>query len=356
MKAPAAERPRLAARLPEPGRFWIRYAPREWPGPEGLWTDLSTAGLGRAAGAASTEGAWPSPVEHEPLDDVVYLPPVSPRNSAARGAIAREHLALGTPILVQEQAGRAGPGSAAGAVCVIDPLSALLAGDLAALDRLPEDCPEPAVVWPLVVGLTDDPALWEEGCMRLAGAGAATVQALALDLDPADRRRLVEICGERAFEPLFHRPPPSTETEREFARTASRHGLAPFLRRPLPPPPAPAAAGAGLRAAGPANASNRRIAGDLGLAAELWLRVGRPEGPGQALYAAARQADRTPYDLAALAREENLATLTWLDAAGRRVVEESAAGEEPALLAALLAEYLAPAPSQGGGTQGQEGD
>ncbi len=197
-------------------------------------------------------------------------------------------------------------------------------------------------MWPLAAGLTDDPALWEAGCARLAAAGAATVQALALDLEPAERRRLVERCGEAAFEPLFHRPPPDARTERDFARTAHRHGLDPFLPRPLPAPASAGAAGAGGTAGfRRAAAVNRRLAGELALAGELWLRLGRPAGPGQALYAAARQADRTPYDLAGLAREKNLAPLSWLDAAGRRMVEEGAAGESPALLADLLAEYVA---------------
>src|SRR5262249_36876250 len=145
-------------------------------------------GRGQVGEGGRTGGGW----VQEPLDDVVYLPPVAPESTVALEEIARGHLAVGTPILVQKQAGRAGARSPPGAVCAIDPLGALLAGDLGALDRLPEGVN--AVVWPLVAGLTDDPALWEEGCARLARAGATVVQALALDLYPADRRRLVEAC------------------------------------------------------------------------------------------------------------------------------------------------------------------
>ena len=341
MKVPAAERARPAARLPEPGRFWIRYAPRDWPGPPGLWVDLATAGLGRPpASLPSAELDLPALGGPEPLGDLLYLPPVFPALAAARDALARRHLAQGTPVLIQIEADDRAPAAPLppGAVAVLDPLAALLDRDWAALDRLP---PGAAAVWPLAAGLTDDPALWEEGCARLAAAGAAAVQALALDLDPADRRRLVERCGEAAFEPLFHRPA-SAAAERGFARAAHRHGLAPFLPRPLPPAPAADLEGDLATGSGRRAAANRRLGGQLALAAELWLRLGRPAGPGQALYAAARQADRTAYDLAALAREGNLAPLAWLDPAARRLVEEGAAGETPALLGELLAEYVAP--------------
>ena len=89
-------------------------------------------------------------------------------------------------------------------------------------------------------GLTDDPALWELGCRDLAAAGVRCVQALALTLTPADRRRLAERWGgeEESFDALFHREP---RAERDFARAAHRHGLAAFS------PPAAAAAGAGRR-------------------------------------------------------------------------------------------------------------
>ncbi len=341
MTAPAepaqrAEPPRPAAHLAEPARFWIRYAPRAWPGADGPWIDLATAGLGPAA-----ERAGPADLPEiggpQPLDDLLYLPLVPPSHAAARDAVARARLAAGTPVLLQAQLGAAASGRPAaapvppsGAVVVADPLAALLAGDLAALDRLPAGA---AVVWPLVAGLTDDPALWEAGCGRLAAAGAGVVQVLALDLGPADRRRLVVWCGEAAFEPLFHRPPPAAAAARAFARTAARHGLAPFLARP-------AVIAAGSATFNPAAAANRRLAGELALAAELSARLDGPAGRTQALFAAARQADRTAYDLAALAREGNLPALTWLDAAGRRMVEESVAGAPPALLAELLAEYV----------------
>ena len=118
--------------------------------------------------------------------------------------------------------------------------------------------------------------------------------------------------------PLFHREP---RAERDFARVAHRHGLAPFLPRPLPRPPM-------------LGAGNRRIGGALALAAEVWLRLGRPVETGQALYRDARWADRTTYDLEALAREGNLGVLPFdpLEPFDRRRVR--AEGTSPSKLPA----------------------
>ncbi|HEV7519071.1 MAG TPA: hypothetical protein VGR07_22505 [Thermoanaerobaculia bacterium] len=309
---------RPVVQLPEPGRFWVRYTPRGWPKPAGPWTDLAAGRIGwghDSAADAGTIEAGPAP-----LDDLLYLPPVPPERAAERDRLARERLAAGTPVLVQLRPGEIP--EIAPAVRVYDLLPALLARDLAPLDLLPAGA---AAVWPLLPGLTDDPGLWREGCSALAARRASCVQAMAPRLDPADRRRLVEQGGEGVFETVFHGEPPA---ERPFAQAAHRQGLAPFLPRPMPRPPV-------------LGIENRRIAGILALAAELWLRLGRPDGPGQALYAMARQADRTAYDLSALAREGNLGFLGWLSGLGREVVEEQAATGGSSLLASLLAEYLA---------------
>lgn len=303
---------KLPSQLPEPGRFWIRYTLACGPAPE-LWTHLAQGTLGRPLP--------PPPELPGPLDDLVYLPPVLDPEERDRQALRL--LASGTPVLVQLPPGASSPAVAAGAVPVYDLLAPLLARDLDALSSLP---PEAAAVWPLVPGLTADPALWEEGCRRLAATGPRTVQALVLQLPPEARRRLVERSGESAFEALFHGAPPS---ERDFARLAHRFGLAPFLPRPLPRPP--------FRASG---TGNRQLAAQLALAAELWLRLGRPEEPGQALFRAARGADQTAYDLRALARDGHLGVLAWLDAPSRSLLGEALRGDRPALVAELLAEYL----------------
>jgi len=296
------------------------------PEEDRAWVDLGAGRLGEVGGENETIGAErpggapPLILEGPPLDDLLYLPPVPLELAPDREALARLHLAHGTPVLLQVLTGEPAA-DLPGATLIWDPLAVLLEGDLGRLAPIPAAA---AVVWPLLPGVTDDPHLWEEGCKRLATAGVSCVQALAPRLDPSDRRRLVDRVGEGSFDALFHGESPS---ERAFARVAHRHGLSPFLPRPLPRPPLH-------------GIENRRIAGDLALSAELWLRLDRPAGQGQSLYAAARQADRTPYDLTALARESNLGVLGWLDPVGRNLVEEVAAGGESSLLRELLAEYV----------------
>lgn len=267
-------------------------------------------------------------LDDEPLDDVLYLPPVTAEQEDARRSLARHHARRGTPVLVQRIAGdpvgeRGDPETdpEVGILTVFDLLSPLLEGELEALALLPAGA---VAVWPLLPGLTDDPGLWSEGCRRLAAAGVAVVQAVSPALLPGDRRRLAEGRDEDVFQALFHRAPPPS---RDFVRVAWRHGLAPFLERPLPRSP--------LR-----GRENRRVAGLLLLAAELWHRLERSAARGQELFRAGRETDRTPLDLAALAREGNLGVLTWLGPADRAFVEEALSGERPALLRELQEEYF----------------
>jgi len=332
-----AEAPRVARwaeQLPDPGRFWIRYAPRTWEPPEHPWVHLAEARLGewgrtvsqKIAPAAESISALES-LADTPLDDVLYLPPVPSRRAAARDKLASSRLVDGTPVVIQLLPGDESTVPAvSGVAFVYDLLAALLSRDLERFDRF--EHPERAVaVWPLIAGLTDDPELWDAGCARLAAAGVRCVQAITPVLEPAGRRRLADRFGkereEEVFDALFHREPPP---ERDFARSAHRHGLDPFLRRPLPRPPV-------LRI------ENRRLGGALALLAELWLRVGRPEVQGQSFYRAARWIDQTAYDVAALERDGNLAVLPF-DAASRAVVADLLETGESSLLETLLAEYV----------------
>jgi hypothetical protein len=326
-----ASRPlRPAALLPEAGRFWIRYVPRAWEPPEQPWVHLAEGRLGEWGRVASQKAAAGSNVfallAEEPLDDVLYLPPVPSRRAAARDKLASSRLVDGTPVVVQLFPGEEStvPG-VSGVAFVFDLLPALLARDFERLDKVPAGG---TAVWTLISGLTADPELWEEGCARLAAAGVRCVQAMAPALSPADRRRLAERWGteengEALFAALFHQEPPP---ERDFARVARRHGLAPFLARPLPRPPV-------LRI------ENRRIGGTLALLAELWLRLGRSEEAGQAFFRDARWIDDTPYDVEAVADEGNLAVLP-LEPASREVVAELVETGESRLLNELLAEYV----------------
>lgn len=314
----------VAAQLPEPGRFWIRYVPKAWEPPDRPWVNLATGTLGDWGRNPKSRSAELAALAEIPLDDVLYLPPVPPRRATARDELARSRLVSGTPVLVQLLPGEETTVPAVtGVAFVFDLLHTLLERDLGALRRLP---PGATVAWPLLAGLTDDPALWELGCRDLAAAGVRCVQAVTPALTPADRRKLAERWGkeEDAFEALFHREPAA---ERDFARAAHRQGLEPFLPRPLPRPPV-------------LGAANRRIAGGLALAAELWLRLGHPVETGQALYRDARWTDRTTYDLEALAREGNLGVLPF-DPLSREIAADFAAAGDSERLDELLAEYVA---------------
>ncbi len=321
-------RPGLARLHAEPARLWIVYAPRVWPAGEAPWTDLARGrprslpgGSARVTreSALAASGALPE-LDADDLDDLFYLPAVGPQRAASRDRWAAGLIESGTPVLIQLE-----PGSEAtvpGARIVYDLLAPLLAGDIAPLSALPAGA---HAVWPLIPGFTDSPELWDLGCAALARAEVACVQPLTVELAPADRRRLAELGGEAVFEILFHGAPPP---ERDFARCATGHGLAAFVPRP-----------AGV---GPARRlRNRRLAGDLALAGDLWLRLGRSVAAGQSLFRAARGADDTRRDLAGLAREGNLSILDWLDERSVAIVEELTTGGRSSLLESLLDEYLA---------------
>lgn len=329
-----AEAARPTVRAPEPGFLWIRYAPRGWPAPPAPWLDLARGGLG-APGAEADDGAAAALPElaGAPFDDVVWLPPVPAALRDERDRLAARLLAAGTPVLVQALPGERVALPAA--TVVFDLAAVLLAGSgdggrdalppalAAALSGLPAGS---AALWPLVSGLTDRPELVAAGLDALAAAGVAIVQPVAPRLAPADRRRLAAAAGDGAFDRLFHGGEPD---ERAFARAAAARGLGFLVPRPLPRPPL-------------SGAQNRRVAGWLAVAADLWLRLGRPPSQGQAFFRAARWADETGYDLLALAREGNLGVVAEVDAASRALIEEAAAtGRPPALVGELTRCYLA---------------
>lgn len=346
--SPIAPAARARLLLPEPDRLWIRYAPRprDWravaPPGELRWLDLAAGELGGSGGESGhAEGdggnleAPRLPLPAGPFDDVLYLPPVAPAFAAARDAAARTHAAEGTPVLVQVLAGEEEPHSEGveGIVRVHDLLEALLGGSLVERTGFETGLhpgPEDVALWPLVPGLTDAAELVAEGCRQLAAAGFTTAQAVALDLPAVQRRQLYERVASDAeeeddlFQALFHG---AGADPRAFARVAHRHGLRPFLPRPLPRPPL-------------TGAPEREVAGLLALAGELSFRLGRA-GRGQAHLRAARWIDRTAYDLRALAREGNLPVLHWLDEESRAIVEEWAETGESATVGELVGAYVA---------------
>jgi hypothetical protein len=173
-------------------------------------------------------------------------------------------------------------------------------------------------VWPLVAGLGALVGV-EVLAPLLVAAGVRGLQGARLELSGRERRDLGEELPEERYLALFHGAAPEPAS---LARLALRHGLAPLLARPLPRPP--------LR-----GAANLRAAGALAAAGELCLWLGEPESRAQSLLHAGRFAERSPHDLAALARDGNLAVLPWLEGESRDVAATAAAGREPELLRML---------------------
>ena len=311
----------LAEQTSDPNHCWVRFSPRSWPGADQLWLDLFTRGLGRPDRGGVDQNV---DLISESRDDVVYLPPVDETHEEGRRRAIEVMEESDSPLLVQILPGNLPLSSES--LYVFDLLQVIATRQLEELPELPAGS---SLLWPLVGGYTDDPGLWNEVLPGLEEGGVSRVQGLAADLSPADRRRIVEVAGDQGFDRLFHGQPPS---EREFASAVHRFGMEPFLSRPLPKSPAR------LR-------GNRRLAEDLALIGELWLRLGRSESRGQGFYRAARWIDREAHDLMALAREGNLGVVTWLDAESRELVQEIVASGSASLLAELRDEYLGSSPA-----------
>lgn len=374
---------------PEPGRCWIRHHPTAWPAPESPWIHLAKGTWGPDAlvrqvppedGAATLEELGRGSLGKAP--DLIYLPPAPADLQAARGTLATTLRSRGVPVLVQEVLGVEGaakdavPAAAASPQAlpappqpaltqaatgrgpqrtVLDPTPVLLAFAAGGLgleemvERLAEAEPDRGtLLWPLLPGISDDPKLQARACEVLAAAGAVRVQPLTPVLAPQDCRSLLEAAEalapregsaapvERLDElhrALFHSAPLD---ERAFARRAAAAGLDPLAPRPLPAVPGSLAA-------------RRRAAGRLAQAADLWLRLGRRESTGSALFRAGRWIEASGHDPEALVREGNLVLLASVEAfAGqdRRVeallwelFDPEGAAETP--FADLRREYLA---------------
>lgn len=327
----------LRRRLPELRSFWVRYRPREWPGPETGWLDPIDRRL--VPGADATVAIRSTPAidaacdKLETIDDVLYVPPVAARHSAARDRLVARGQELGVPLVVQVGWSAAKPcdesilessneplGSSI--LQVVDPLPLLLDQRFEGLDRLPAGS---HLVLPLLPGLTSEVAVWRRLCARLAKSQAAAVYPVVAKLDAADRRRLAErLPSETVYRELFHGQP---RDPREFAQTAASFGLLSIPSRPIPKAPAR------LR-------RRRWAAGQLATIAELWLALGRPPVPGQDFFRAARRLDAEDLDLEGLWRDGNLEVLDWLQGRVGRVLEELLADQRSELREELEREYL----------------
>jgi hypothetical protein len=306
-------RPLLREVQPEPAKLWIRYAPRQWPGPPGPWMDLAAGTFADPLELCSGGDGFEATATLEgmgdrALDDLVYLPPVPADLTSARDRLASRHAGRGTPVLVQLLPGDPLPNVEGPCIAVLDLTAEALfskaltwpEGDVQSVA---------AAVWPLLPGV-DSLGARADLLATLVAAGVGTLQAVTLELDPRQLRELAEDLPEERYLPLFHGNPPDAG---DAARAAIAAGLRPLLPRPLPRPP--------LRGAG-----NLRLAAVLATEGELCLRLGGAEPRAQSLLRAARFAERAPQDLEALARDGNLGVLPWLDAESRRVLEAALDG------------------------------
>ncbi len=300
----------------EPARFWIGYSPRTWRSVTDLWSDLANArleGYQRRFAPTLTE------LDADGLDDMFYLPPVDPELREQRNQQAEMLVRQGITVLIQAVPGE--QGFPAGAHVVYDLLQPLLAGEIERLLTLPAGS---TAAWPLIPGLTDPAEICDEGCALLASCGVTCVQAITLELSPLARRRLAEGREDDVFDAVFHSV---AKSERELSRIAAQHGLEIFMRRPEIKLPS-------------RFLSNRTIATQLSLVAELWTRLEKSVSQGQAFLRAARGAATTHHHLTALAEEKNLKVLSWLDTRSIDLVKEIVDRGRNSLFEELLAEYL----------------
>lgn len=308
-------RARWAEIRPEVGRCWLRFVPSGWPATAAPWIALDRLGLGEP-GIGFDLSAWAD----RPLDGVVWLPPTPASLAEEREALVRAHLDRGTPVLSQRLAGDAP--AVAPAVDVLDLLATVVAGEdvVAAAGSVAAGG---VVLLPLVPGLAGDESRWVAIAQAARQAGAAAVMPVTLELEPVERRRLVELAGESLFEPIFHGSAPN---EREVAQALARAGVAIWPQRPLPLPPQ-------------RGAHNVRLAGYLIEAAELGLRLGRPETWAAACFTAARFLDATHYEVPALVRDGVAWAIPELAAEPVRELVAGGVGGEPDGLLQLRREW-----------------
>jgi hypothetical protein len=320
--------------VPLPSRFWIRHLPRRWPEAEEPRLDLHEHRIVWPQTASHKTPAgerMPSPTA---LVDVALVPPVRKDRTREKANLVVDLVAARVPV-VDQVCTLDVETPAAGATVVADLLSALLEGNPALIDELPEQA---WIVLPLLPVLSDTPATWPALLERAAARRPSAVVGVAPELTPLDRRRLVERLGEEHFEAIHHTHAEEgvgRRLERAFASAVARAGLPAFLQRPPAELP-------------PRLLRNRVLATVLAECGELWLRVGRSEAEGAALLAAARHFESAAVaglDLAALSREGNLAHLGFLSPLALQVIA-TVAGQSvllasPPLLAELRAEYTA---------------
>ena len=300
--------------LPEARTLWTRYRPKGWGGAPGPWFDLVDGGLGGAS-----RGAAPRVEDVAALDDLVYLPPPGRGESGLRDELAAATIERGLRPVVQVGLEDPAPAVQGTFTLLIDSLPALLSQ--AGGGRGREE-----TVWllPAIPGLTAGESAQERVCARLVELSASAVHVYEPRLEGSDLRRLAELFGGDGFERLFHG---EAVDGTPLMRSAHHAGLE--VLRPRP------AAGVAGRAA-----EHRVLSGLLSQTGDLWMRAGRPPSAGQVLFRAAREVDRTAFDLRSLAREGNLRVFEWLAEPAGAVVDAWLATGAAPLLDELTAEVL----------------
>lgn len=302
-------------------RLWVRHAPKRWPTAKRPYLDLAERRIVWPAASPAAPAVLPA----APLtaSDIMLLPPVENARSGEKAGLLQSLEIAGGSALDQRFADDLEGGAPDGMVAA-DLLFPLLQGDLAVIDAMP---PTAIALVALLPGGGSPKEHWAPLLARLARRTPHAVVGIAPELSPLDRRRLVEALGEERFEEVHHGRSAGAELERDFARAVAAAGMSPFVERPelaLPP-----------RAA-----RNRALAAALFEIGERWLALGRSEAEGAAILAAARHVEGSDRDLAALARERQLALLPFLSPLARSVVEEVAEDGRSGLLASLRGEWL----------------
>jgi hypothetical protein len=313
---------------PRATRLWVRFAPRRWPAaatgvpaPAGL--DLADRRISWSAAPRASAGDLPS---SPPSGDVVLLPPLEKDRTREKQNLASAILASGGVVLDQRWLSQPSEpaAEATGATVVSDLLFPLLEGNLAVLENL---APDSIALVPLIPGLSSDEASWQPLVTALVSRSPVAVVGVAPELSPVDRRRLVEWLGEESFERVHHSGASAPDLERRFARAVAAAGLNPFFERPA-------------AKLSPRAARNRRIATVLFESGERWLALGRREPDGASLLAAARHVEAATQEIAALARERQLALLPYLSPLARETVAAFVESGRSSLLAELRAEWV----------------
>ncbi len=301
--SPGLGRLRLRDHRPELANLWQRHSLAVAPYESAAWVDLASGRLMPGSSTRSSGGRQVKPT------NLVYLPAAAEmengRIEEARtvcfevGVETLEHSIIGLESEFES--------GLSGVQRVADPLHALLSEDLDGLSRVEH---VDLAIWPLLPELTDSDALVAEGLERLSAAGVSFVIPVIPQIDPGSARAITERYGEHLFAALFHSGVPD---QRPVLRAIARAGMD-FL------PPRP-----GVRSD---RSLELRIAAELATIAELMLLLDESPATAQESFRAAAWFEGTHFDVAAMAREGNLALVPGLGDALRQAVEDLTEGAE----------------------------